>query len=197
MQRGLLLILARSAVELGDPRNSFQDPNTFPCKTSSLWEWPHDAAAGRVLRGSSCTQGFFPAQNMARGREAERVWVELWPLEIFPLSKTSALQAWRHPAASVSSSIPPSISATMVGKKCSLPASPDLNLTPHQFTLGPTTVSHRSQISRLDDSALEESHNTWPGSTVMPSKLISSVEQHQEKPWMAWCWLCETSPDVF
>lgn len=89
------------------------------------------------------------------------------------MSKTSALGSWRHPTASVSSSIPPSISAAMVGKKLSLPASPDLNLTPHQLILGPAAVSHRSQLPRLDGSALEGRHNTWPGNTVMPSKLIS------------------------
>lgn len=102
------------------------------------------------------------------------------------MSRTSALRASRHPAASVSSSIPPSISAAIEGKKHSFPASPDLNLTPHQLILGPTAVSHRSQLSRPDGSALEGRHSTWPGNTVMPSKLISLVDQHQGKPWMQW-----------
>lgn len=86
------------------------------------------------------------------------MWVEFYPLEIFPLSRSSALRTSHHPTASVSSSIPPSISGATVGKKPSLPASPDLNLTPHHLILRPSAISHRSQLSRLDGSALEGIH---------------------------------------
>lgn len=128
--------------------------NAVPGRTPTLWERPRDKASALAqslilagCEGSPCTQGFFPAQTQREEEAGARTGLQ--PLEISPLSKTSALGQPHHPTAPVSSSIPPSIPAGLVVKIRSSQLGLAFVCLLISSSSGLAAVSHRPELSRL------------------------------------------------